>query len=217
MHTSADQNTSHDILPIHTRVSIIHPAAHNNIHNKKRPLLLSHTPRLTDPWCATKFIFPPQIDTLIYSIWLCDCLNLDLGCKGVGVERGRGGSKWSHFIALFRFNNGPVISDRRPYSVQREAQPPLWCWRKHQDGLHGCRRVCSREGGGGGGGGDLLGERHKLNIQTCEYGRWLAAAEAATRGIKLLGDWSVVTVPTWMQTVGGKWMAWQGPNAQYMH
>lgn len=107
---------------------------------KRHPLLLSHTQRLTDPWCATKFIFPPQIDTLIYSISLCGCLNLDLGCEGAG------GSKWSHFIALSCFNNGPVISERRTYCVRYGAQPALWRWRKHRDGLHGCRRVRPRRG-----------------------------------------------------------------------
>lgn len=110
---------------------------------KRHPLLLSHTQRLTDPWCATRFIFPPQIDTLIYSISLCGCLNLDLGCEGAG------GSKWSHFIALSCFNNGPVISERRTYCVRYGAQPALWRWRKHRDGLHGCRRVRPRRGATG--------------------------------------------------------------------
>lgn len=40
-------------------------------------------------------------------------------------------------------------------------------------------------------GSDLLVERHELNIQTCEYGRWLAAAEAATRGVKCCYDTDV--------------------------
>lgn len=130
--------THHTTPSLFTHLSIIHPAAHNNNKKKRHPLLLSHTQRFTDPWCATKFIFPPQIDTLIYSISLCGCLNLDLGC-----EWGRG-SKWSHFIALSCFNNGPVISERRTYCVRYGAQPALWWWRKHRDGLHGCRRVRPR-------------------------------------------------------------------------
>lgn len=204
MHTSTDRNTSHNPLPIHTQTHTYQSFTERptTTTKKRHPLLLSHTQRLTDPWCATKFIFPPQIDTLIYSISLCGCLNLDLGW------RGQGGSKWSHFMALSCFNNGPVISARRPYCVGYAAQSASWRWRKHQDGLHGCWRVRPQRGV------TCLWKGIELNIQTCEYGRWLAAAEAATRGVQTRGGRSVVMTPTWMWTVGGKWMAWQGTNAR---
>lgn len=75
-------------IHLHTKTYHMTPShSHTNMHisiippNSPQKHLLSscHTLRVTDPYCAIKFIFLVPIDNLIYSIWLCGSLSPDLG------------------------------------------------------------------------------------------------------------------------------------------
>lgn len=52
-------------------------------HRPAQTLWLSscHTLKVSDPYCAIKFIFVPQIDSLIYSVLLCSSLSPDIVCE----------------------------------------------------------------------------------------------------------------------------------------
>lgn len=50
-------------------------------HTHKHLVSSCHTLRVSDPYWAIKFIFVLQIDSLIYCVLLCGCLNPDLGCE----------------------------------------------------------------------------------------------------------------------------------------